>query len=773
MIRKAVRRVLLATLLASAASAAAAAPTPVRIGEHSGYTRLVLDAGADSEWIEGRSGDRVDIRFEDPDLEFDVAAARNRIAGGRIGGLTTSKAGGATILTIRLNCRCDTSAFALGDGRVVVDVFDAKASAEAAGDPVPSAEAAEEPPTTGMRAVRPTFASGEPTASDASDDDEEFEEARRRLLSLLAQAANDGFVTLDAEATKEQYDKALKNSDEPSPVNENLRVARGDGVTLARPERAPESTCFADAHFLGEAETERNAAIRRLATLRAALVGEFDAPDKAAAMALARQYLAVGFGAEAANILETLGLDDRGARAIADAGRLLDDVLPPEDGPLMAPSFCRGVHAVLQGAAFARRGDAERALDAVSRADESFSLLSNSVLTDLALDIGTAAAKAGALPQARRMLAFIERAGAVDAAEPRLLSAQILRAEGDFERADYILANLETAPGLVRRRAVVERADMHLAEGMRPDAELLLALASVAFENRRTPVGAEAEKDRILLLTRAGDISGAVRVLRRDFQPVYGAAPNVVDEVRTSVLELVSDSGNGVRLRALETFLSDKDLAGSGELADEIRLAVSNALIETGLANSAIEVLSAISDARSYERDKGLAEAHYRIGALPEAIAIADRRPQDPMFRALKARALLAGGEIAEAARTLDASDPATAAVLLDALWRLGRWNRAADLLQEYYSALAANDPAGDRGVARRLALAAYMAGRGALPSEAENTLAAADPGLLPGFQSFFTETNAPSVMTLDAAKNIAATTARELAVFEDMTADG
>ncbi len=780
---------LLATLaiLTGFASAAAQAPTGrVRLGEHESFTRLVIDNPESRTYFHSHVGRTVEIRIVGGVMQYDLSAARAAIGGGRIAAIRAGERGSASLITITLACDCEANVFDFGGNRIVIDVFEARET-ETAGAPVqqPAAAAPDAASSdsgaqhaeehgddhAGDHRGSPQAATAASSAPQTADEEDEYETARRRLLALLAQAANDGFVTLDEDAAREEFHDAQGTG--PAPVNESVRVARTDGKTIAQPERAPSTACIADGVFNDGAVLDGDAGLARISVLRQQLVGEFDTPDRRAAFALSRQYLHLGFGAEAANVLESLGFDDTPALALIEAGELLEEKKPSENGALLRGDYCRGFHAIWKAAALSARNEPEAALASARRADDAVQRLSKPLLAEISLSLGESAASIGDTEEARIYLALAERAGGYDAPRPRLLSALILQAEGDYERADYILRQLTEKEDYIRAPALLARARLHLDAGTQPDEDLLLDLASLAFERRRTEFGEMVQRGRIELLAESGDVAGAVFVLNTDFTPVYGEQPEVIDTVRQTINNRIKSTHAPTRLATLEAFLANPDLIGADALADDIRLAVADALIDTGLSNAAADVLSEVSDARARDRALLAATAAYRRARFADAVTAASEFADEPQFKALIARAHLANGDAAAAADIFSDVDDETAPLVLSALWRLGRWDRAADLLQTNYERLSETERGEPLTAAKRLALAAYMARRRVLPAEAAATLSASNPELYQGFQSFFTQMDAPSSPTLDAAKDLAATTARELVVFEELATDG
>ncbi len=137
----------------AAADAAPAESIAVRSGEHDGFSRLVVAAGAGTGWALGRDGDRYTLRLERPDAAFDTSKAFDLIPRTRIADLGAEGGGGELRLT--LACDCHASAFGIAGGLVVIDVADGPAPPDAGFErPLPP-RIADAPPAKPVAATPP------------------------------------------------------------------------------------------------------------------------------------------------------------------------------------------------------------------------------------------------------------------------------------------------------------------------------------------------------------------------------------------------------------------------------------------------------------------------------------------------------------------------------------------------------------------------------------------------------------------------------------------
>jgi hypothetical protein len=104
-----------------ATTPAMAAPAKVRSGEHEGFSRLVIEGGAQGEWRLRRTSEGYVFRSADPDARYDIARVFDLIPRRRIADLHGDSGGG---LELVVSCDCHAMAFATSQKSLVIDVLD-------------------------------------------------------------------------------------------------------------------------------------------------------------------------------------------------------------------------------------------------------------------------------------------------------------------------------------------------------------------------------------------------------------------------------------------------------------------------------------------------------------------------------------------------------------------------------------------------------------------------------------------------------------------------
>jgi hypothetical protein len=355
------------------ATSAFAETLRLRAGEHSGYTRLVLDGAASLDWIIGRTATGYALRPDGADVDYALDGARRDIRAGRV---TDLKADGAA-LYLDLGCTCQLKTYTLSGNRLVLDIAPGNPDASLAieqpfpdlePDPAPEPVAAEvvapEPeadlsqgvetagkwltadPSEASAVALPDFVSGVlsgPVSAPSSGTPAEaalaaapdYSEFEAMLTETLARAAAEGFVNAPAGATVAGID-AVPTDVAGAEGHTAYDVARGD-----LPEPVSDETCRAAEalDFLNDATAYEEQTVGPL--LREAYDDEGVLKD-AGALDLARFLMWRGYGAEASQLFDLIGIEGDEGMLLATAALALDGKSAPGDFPLESFGACDG-----------------------------------------------------------------------------------------------------------------------------------------------------------------------------------------------------------------------------------------------------------------------------------------------------------------------------------------------------------------------------------------------------------------------------------------------
>ncbi|MCW3782039.1 hypothetical protein OM960_10570 [Defluviimonas sp. CAU 1641] len=156
---------LIAILTGAGVSPSFAEMIRVRSGEHTGFTRIVVDVGAPSGWELGRDGSGYILRVSGLDVTFDATDVFRRITRTRLATLALDATPG--VLRFGIGCACHATATADGNGNIIVDIADGP---PAAGSPFESQLTPTVPPRQDKKAAEPIRTRSYPATRDRAQD---------------------------------------------------------------------------------------------------------------------------------------------------------------------------------------------------------------------------------------------------------------------------------------------------------------------------------------------------------------------------------------------------------------------------------------------------------------------------------------------------------------------------------------------------------------------------------------------------------------------------
>jgi len=503
------------------------------------------------------------------------------------------------------------------------------------------------------------------------------------------------------------------------------RRTAGPPRGIARAEDNP--VCYPDSAFELPGRMGPAALSRRVGMLRRHLIGEFDRPNRAAAVALARLYLAHRMGAEARLALASFAPAASATPLLATLSHLVDGAAPPP-GHALSRSDCRGRHRLWHALARALAGKPAQAVAAAQTAGRALERMDPGLRAPVATALGHAAAEIEDWTAAHRFAALVERSrlpGRPARPDEALLQARLARRDGDAERAAALLHGLWGEEGRAGAAALLRLAEIALANSdydARDTRGLRLDLGALARTARGTSLGARALVAEARLAHAALGRGAALDLLAFALDQGQIDAPHY----RRAVAALAAEPGHeGETPLAL---LHARDPGRYRPAMDDpgFRIALARSYAAIGAPEMAERVL-AQGDLLDGAPAADIARA-YLDATRPDAAArLAGRLPDGPEHAALRARIAAAGGDadgaLAVLARAPEAGRPPRLRARL--AWRAQDWSAAAAALADQL----AETPTPE--VAARLAHATQRAGGGAaagLPAAAGDG-AAAEPG--------------------------------------------
>ncbi|THD85625.1 hypothetical protein E7811_08030 [Aliigemmobacter aestuarii] len=647
----------LALLLCMIWSAMAQAAT-VRVtsGEHDGFTRLVVDAGAGTGWSLGATPDGYELRLSGPDLAVDLSGAFRLIGRSRIATLEAAPAtpDGAALRLV-LGCGCHVQAFEFRPGVLVLDVRDGPPPPGSAFEqPLAARRMAESPPPIALRprprpsapyvgATLPPVAPAAPPAplptvlpaDQAAFGTEaiQTEEARQRLLRDLSDAAARGVVQMALpEGVVPQRDGQATAHAGAGQIRAGLDL----GLVIlpdqdARPAMMPDgATCLDDRRLRladwGQAED----VAAQLATARQGLLGEFDHTNHDALADYVRLLLYLGFGAEARQAIESFQSQHEDRGIWAAMASILDGEAGP--GPFAGMAACDGEAALWATLAADKvTPDADRA--AVIRA---FNGLPVHLRRQFAPDLIGKFTAAGDTATVFALQSALERPLAPSDPAAALLRAEQALSAGEHARAEADLKTATNDHSRATETGVAPLAVTLAAQDKPVPPEMITQIEALLHEYRGSPEEPMLENALAIAAAAAGQFDLAFRA-----RPDSGAADPEIwrllarnagdDEFLARAVIPASDVPGtlqpGLRLRVAERLLghgfADHALAWiSPELRDpvghpEAATLAAQANLERGDPAAALRLIAG-RDGESAERIRLAARSALQGAPVPE-----------------------------------------------------------------------------------------------------------------------------------------------------------
>jgi len=610
-------RLIAAAVLVVCGGAAFAEPVTVRGGEHSSFTRVVLDLPARSPFEIDDSGPlRIDVSAAGDG--FDLSEAMRKLNAGRVIGIAEGE--DTTELLVTLGCDCDIDAFFAGNAMLVIDVRGEPRSLDVTRKrPVMRRAIAQEPESgnetqpdgAGFKlpvvfeqaAKRPGTPFGPglrlhgPAMSDSAIERVERQKvARDRILRQVSRGVSQGMLkpmqslpkpdSRHLEADADQSEAPIKPEVEPGNTDLNMRIVTSVDRDFVESRNAPlpaslGQSCADDVAFSVHGWIGDEMFAQRVGRLRSDLYGEFDRINRDSALKLAKTYIAYGFGLEALQTLESAELEARDLRVMAHIVEGRADVASLPDG--WQPSCDTAV------ALWAYLGGARSSINAplnTRAVIAAFGALPVGLKAHLGASLAESLEEDGFEMAARQVLRLAQR-GAVDVpAEVTLAEVNMGETGGDM--SENKLREVIEANGAEAPRALISLIELQmLQDASVTEADIELAEA-FAREYRREPMGPRLERALSMALAQRGDHERSIEVLTK-------VSPKLESEQLASaadqiVLRMAQNAGDIEFLAlAFDERIQALGLSASGEHA------VARRLIEMGFSEQALLFLSGMA----------------------------------------------------------------------------------------------------------------------------------------------------------------------------------
>lgn len=539
-------RSLLAALVLLAAwpgpTAAVAEPVRFRSGEHPGFSRLVLTLPTGADWQLGRDAQGYVLKVDPAPDGFDPAGIFDRIPRTRLRDVAPTAEGE---LALALACDCHARAFLWQPEKLVIDIVDGPPTGSRFEQPLDSPPAAPLLPPALWAASTPTppvlpFNAGPSPAQAAR-----LAKVQQDIVDGIARAATQGLLTPATKAAPSEAAQPVAKSPPTEAVAQTAPRAAPPAETVMPPPAAvPQmpglhletsidrdapatptprpltedgGACLPDAALDIASWVDDTKFGAQLGARRRALVADLDRIDPAALTALARTYIAFGFGAEAAAALRLSGTRSRDQDTLAALAAIVDGRAPPTE-ILAGQTGCPGDIAFWSLiAAGGKTGG--RPFDAIL-VQRVHRALPPSLRAQLAPRLAEALRVAG-LPDAAADV--LDRS--TPAAGPAMASAEAAVAADTGTPAAAIarLTAMARTDSAMPPADLARLFDLLLQEGSPIDPSLVSLADTLRFQNRGTADAARLAGAEAPVLARLGRYGDALTLLSDAATPLPDA----------------------------------------------------------------------------------------------------------------------------------------------------------------------------------------------------------------------------------------------------------
>ncbi len=520
----------------------------IRGGEHADFTRIVIEAPFSGAWQFGRTEGGYGFRAGDAVTGFDLSQAFDKIPRSRISALRRD--GETGFLQMDLVCACYAIAFEVRPGIVAIDVRNGLAPADSEYEKplnfrstVRGGNTAAPPPdfpvfprikaAPGSSPARAGAGKTnydwleiagygqmpQPDINEEEASDEAFfllDPLRDTLLRQISRGILEGVVE---PGSLEDLPEAAKAPFADAP---GLRISNGEMPGLwAGTDRSPGPNLTAEGKpCLPDRMTDiatwlpDESPLAALSDRRRNLLTEFDQPVAANILDAARGHIALGFGAEARQILALLPAGEAESQAILDDLSYLVDLEPAPHGAFVGMESCDSPAALWAMLALAvAGGEAPRTTPDLAAITRSFSSLSQDLRRHLAPVLVAYFTAHGDETTARRLRDATLRAPGSPGQQVQLMDAGVELATGNAGQAAKIAEEVFTDPGNTAAEAAILLAESAFAGNRMVSHDLSAQLSALSAELRGSEEYPRIRRAEILALAMSGDYRSAFDLL--------------------------------------------------------------------------------------------------------------------------------------------------------------------------------------------------------------------------------------------------------------------
>lgn len=595
-------------------------------GDHPGFTRLTFPLRGDVDWTMRRTTDGYALQFAKPKT-FDLTQVFNKIGRNRLSKIRADDGG----LSLTIPCVCAATAFRFRNRHLVIDIRDGPPNPDSpfeqsdvpqggnakpgivvpAGRRLPGrmllplAPGTAPVPVAGL-GLRPRTLGADDGPKNSVDTAQDIGALEREVVDTLARAASQGLLTLapDVLANMNEDAAPLKGTEhsieetppppaisshaplpEPTPATPGLlaHTSMDTMQTLLDSSRGTTeggSLCWPESFLEFEAsDAPPDRFGDFIGPLRSQVTDDRDKPDAKAVTALARGYLAFGFGQEAIQVLDMDAINDRERVALRSMAHVIDN-LKQTAPDLVSQTGCPGPAGLWAALA---SDDPEGVTP--TKADDivqQFKLLPDILQSQLGPRLADLMRRADLPELANAVLAPAQRQ-AVAPQSASLVAADLAMDRGDVSLATDVLETMVNEDPRVTPETLVQLIDLQIAQDQIIEPETLSLLETMQFEYRDQPVMGDILRARTAALAYQGNLAAAL-----DLLPQAEAAldPALSASLRDDLVAEIAGKGDDM------IFLDVAFRPMGAEVSPEIQNTVASRLLDLGFPDRVLDVLA-------------------------------------------------------------------------------------------------------------------------------------------------------------------------------------
>ncbi|WP_103332206.1 hypothetical protein [Pseudotabrizicola formosa] len=564
----------------------------VRTGDHGAFTRIVLTFPARVNWVLGRTSGGYGLRVAGPRLTYNLSSVFNLITKDRLRSIGVDAANGDLLFGV--DCPCHAIPFELGSRFLVIDIRDGAPPPNSSFErrlvdgtlapPIsPSLPIRPRPDNSGTARydwlARPMPGQRSPSTLPAEpevaglDSDLRLQDFRTMLIEEMGRGATQGVVEL--QPRERPVDPVTEDTTAPQPDNARAAVLELPGIGITSgPDSPPDlmvqgSNCPAPAEVDVGSWAATEDAAQELARARAALLSEFDVPDRESVVQAVNTHLHFGFGAEARLLLSSFLPAGQDTALRIGLSYLLDGDQPPAN-PFLSMQSCDSA-AALWALLAAPDGEILPYVNgpAISR---TFLALPGHLRTMLGPEVAKRLLRSGDAANAQVVTHSFARAASQDDPTVDLLMADRALLEGAPAEAEAALP--AGATGETAMAALFTLVEARFRQRKPVEGKDILSLEAFSFEHGNGPLRPRLDR----ALTHGAALGG-------DFASAFGHAEGS-PALEQDVWMLMGEVGAETQLLLHAVGL---DPTRRDTLPLAIRSKLAERLLDAGLPNIAAE----------------------------------------------------------------------------------------------------------------------------------------------------------------------------------------